>query len=299
MSISWPAYLKSLARYLRAGRSAAPLWVAPGHYYSPIPSLAETQRDAHRIWDQRARQLPGIDLQEASQLALLSEVARYAGDVPLRRPGDDTTLRYAFPNDYFSDGDAALLCCMLRHLRPHRVIEVGSGYSSAMMLDTNDLFLDGRVSFTFIEPFPQRLHSLLGPSDREKTNILRHNVQQAPLELFDTLAAGDILFIDSSHVARTGGDVNFLLFDVLPRLQPGVYVHIHDVIYPFEYPRVWVTEGRAWNEAYILRAFLQYNSAFRIALFSNYLVEFHLDAIQPPFSQCQQLPNGSIWLVRC
>jgi predicted O-methyltransferase YrrM len=299
VTISWRAYLKSLARYLRAGRSAAPLWVAPGHYYSPIPPLAQTQRDSRRIWDTLVNELPGIDLHEADQLALFADVQWYAGDVPLRRPGEDAGLRYSFPNDFFPDGDAALLCCMLRHLRPRHVIEVGSGYSSAMMLDTNDLFLDGGVSFTFIEPYPQRLFSLLRSGDRERTTVLRYNVQQAPLELFDTLAAGDILFIDSSHVARTGGDVNFLLFDVLPRLRPGVYVHIHDVFYPFEYPRAWVTEGRAWNEAYILRAFLQYNSAFRIALFSNYLLAFHLDTVQPPFKMCQQLPSGSIWLVRC
>ena len=109
------------------------------------------------------------------------------------------------------------------------------------------------------------------------------------------MAAGDILIIDSSHVAKTGSDVNYLYFDVLPRLVPGVLVHVHDIGFPFEYPRSWVAEGRSWNEAYLLRAFLTFNSDYRIELWNGCLHALHDDA----FAQCPPVRGGSqIWLRR-
>ena len=152
------------------------------------------------------------------------------------------------------------------------------------MLDVNDLFLDGKVHFTFVEPHPKggkRLLRLLTQDDKSKHTILRKQAQDVPLEVFQTLSANDILFIDSSHVGKVGSDVTHTLFRVLPELKPGVIVHFHDIYWPFEYPQEWILEaGIAWNEAYFLRAFLQYNEAFDIMYFNSFLAQRHADTLR-------------------
>ena len=179
-----------------------------------------------------------------------------------------------------------------------RVVEVGSGYSSAALLDTNDLFLEGRIRLTCIEPDPTLLRTLLLPGDQDRVEILDIPVQDAPMDCFTSLQPGDILFIDSTHIVRTGGDVNDILFRALPALASGVYVHFHDVFYPFEYPRQWVFEGRAWNEDYALRAFLQYNAAFEIALFNTFLEAFHEPFFAQQMPLCLKNRGGSLWLKK-
>jgi predicted O-methyltransferase YrrM len=153
---------------------------------------------------------------------------------------------------------------MLRLFRPRRVVEVGCGFSSALMLDVNERFLEGRMQLTFIEPHPERLESLLAAGDDARIRLIRERVQDAPVDAFSELETGDILFIDSSHVSKVGSDVNFLFFEVLPRLPVGVLVHVHDIFWPFEYPADWIAGGQSWSETYLLRAFLSFNEAFEV-----------------------------------
>ena len=122
---------------------------------------------------------------------------------------------------------------------------------------------------TFIETYPDRLRGLLRPHDEGATRIIEREVQEVPIDTFSSLRAGDLLFIDSSHVIKCGSDVQFLMFEVLPQLPTGVFVHFHDVFYPFEYPAEWVLKGRYWNEDYFLRAFLSYNSEWEISFFNT------------------------------
>ena len=143
------------------------------------------------------------------------------------------------------------------------------------MLDVNEKFYDDKIDLTFIEPSPDRLLGLMKEKDRERCRILQKPVQEVSSALFSSLGEDDILFIDSSHVAKTGSDVLHLFFNVLPSLSKGVIVHFHDVLWPFEYPNAWLECGRAWNEAYMLRAFLQYNSAFRILYFNSMIEAYH------------------------
>jgi predicted O-methyltransferase YrrM len=187
---------------------------------------------------------------------------------------------------------------LLRHFRPRRVIEVGSGYSSAVMLDTVEQFLENRTSFTFIEPNPERLLSLLRPSDIDRVTLHATPVQSVRSDTFSVLQANDILFIDSSHVAKAGSDVVYLLNTIVPSLNPGVVVHIHDIFWPFEYPAEWLREGRAWNEIYMVRAFLQFNGAFRILLFNAYLAARYRDRLQACCPLALRNPGGSLWLMR-
>lgn len=267
----------------------------PGHFYSPIPSLEQVREREAQIWPAPPRQLAGIDLREAQQLELLERLVPYYAEQPWadeRREG----LRYQFDNPNFSYGESIFLYSLLRLLKPARVIEIGSGHSSCVTLDTNERFLDGSAKVTFIEPYPQLLESLMLPNDRASVEIIASAVQDVPTSTYESLAAGDILFVDSTHVAKVGSDVNHIMFDVLPSLRPGVYVHFHDIYYPFEYPKEWVYQGRAWNEAYVLRAFLQHNAAYEIVLFGSFLSAFHRPWLAERMPLVARNPGSSVWI---
>jgi hypothetical protein len=268
----------------------------PGHYYSPIPAQADLLEHADRIWpDPPPRSVPGIDLNEEGQLALLAELAQYYPEQPFSDEKQEG-LRYYFQNDMFSYADALYLYGMLRKLRPHRLIEVGSGYSSSVTLDTNERFLGGQVQCTFVDPEPQRLLSLLSADDWSTVEIIPGQIQDVPLTRFDALGANDILFIDSSHVSKAGSDVNHLFFEVLPRLAAGVYVFLHDMFYPFEYPREWLEWGRHYTEDYLIRAFLMHNHDYEMVLFGSYLYTFHADRMRELMPLTLHNPGASLWL---
>jgi predicted O-methyltransferase YrrM len=281
---------------LRAELAHWKTWMSPGHFYSPIPSIDEVRVREAELFAAPPPSLPGIDLRGDQQIALIKELARFYDELPFPRTQSPES-RYWFENWAYSYADAIFLYSMLRHLRPRHVIEVGSGFSSAAMLDTADRWLP-ETSFTFIDPDTSTLDALLRPADRERVTIIRAKLQDVPLTTFDTLVANDILFIDSTHVSKTGSDVNRILFDILPRLASGVHVHFHDVFYPFEYPKEWVYEGRAWNEDYILRAFLEYNDAFDIVLFGTWLARFHRELLAGMMPLTLENPGGSLWLTR-
>jgi len=268
----------------------------PGHYHSPIPLVDELKAREAMIWPaQLPASLGGIDLNESHQRALMRKFSQYYHELPFR---DEPVagLRYSFDNVWFCYADAIALYCMIRHLRPERIVEVGSGYSSAVMLDTNDLHFDGRIACTFIEPNTDRLLSLLRGEDAQRHSVIDRPLQDVDLDVVEALAENDILFIDSSHVSKVGSDVNRIFFDMLPALRAGVVVHLHDIVYPFEYPKEWVFEGRSWNEAYLLRAFLQYNTAFIIEWFGSFMIHSHRNRFAEQLPLCLRNPGGSIWL---
>lgn len=274
---------------------APPPW-PPGHYYSSVPDLRCVMDNASRIF-RLDRELLGIDLQEREQLALFRQLGSYYEEQPFTSE-QHVEVRYYFKNDQFGYGDALVLYAMMRHLKPHRIIEVGSGFSSAVMLDTLEVFQDHSALCTFIDPDPTRLNALLRGSDPSRHKVINSTVQSIDPGIFAELRCGDILFIDSSHVSKIGSDVNFLLLEVLPRLASGVYVHFHDVFYPFEYPREWVYQGRAWNEAYLLHAFLLFNEAFEIVLFNSMLHVRHHEMARRFMPLWAEDPAGSLWLRR-
>ncbi len=289
-----------LLREVAAARElarVAPEFVPPGHFYSPIPAISDVQRDHARLFREPARTLPGIALNERQQLELLGGFKAYYAELCFpeeKVPGE----RYFYKNSFYSYSDAIFLYFMLRHLNPRRIVEVGSGFSSCATLDTNDRFFGGEIRCTFIEPYPERLLSLLRPGDASRIEIVRQRLQDVSLDRFRELQAGDILFIDSTHVAKIGSDVSYIFTEVLPSLMPGVHVHFHDVFYPFEYPAAWVYGGRAWSEAYLLRAFLSYNSEFEIVLFNTFLEHFHRAMFATEFPLCLRNTGGSIWIRR-
>ena len=289
-------YLKQL--FLERDQLRSQLGFPPGHFHSPIPSVPEIKRKEAEIFDSAPKVIPAIDLNEGRQLALFEEFKKYYNEQPFK-PEKKEGLRYYFENQFYPYADAIILYCMVRQTKPRRIVEVGSGFSSGLILDTNHLFFNDAISCTFIEPFPERLLSLLTEKDKRRNKIEQANIQEVDLNLFDELTDGDMLVIDSSHVVKTASDVNHIFFEILPRLKGGIYVHFHDVMYPFEYPREWVYKGWAWNEAYVLRAFLQYNTAFQIQFFYHFFERFHRDQLAEHMPLCLKSGGASIWLRKC
>jgi hypothetical protein len=285
-------------------------WVPPGHFYSPFPDLDEVERRVDTIFD-TTRDPTGIDLRESEQVALFETLADILdGDLPFpagpdaegesdsNGDGDDRGFRYHLDNPSYSWSDGMVLHALLRHIRPERMVEVGSGYSSAMTLDTTERWLGGDVELVFIEPFAELLRSLLRPGDEDRVTIHEAAVQDVPFEVFDALEAGDVLFVDSTHVVKAGSDVNHLLFEVFPRLAAGVWIHIHDIFFPFEYPLPWLREGRAWQETYLLRAFLMGNDAFEIRWFQTMMWERHRELLEGRLPAMAKNVGGNLWLQK-
>lgn len=268
-------------------------WAA-GHYYSPIPEKAEVLRQIE-IKRGEVPSMPEVEMNRAGQEALLREFAGYHAEIPFPQEQAED-FRYFFQNEWFGHADAVYLHCLLRKHQPRRIIEVGSGFSSAVMLDTIDRFSSHPVELTFIEPYPERLKSLLRNDDPDRATILEKKVQEVPLEVFRALEAGDMLFIDSSHVIKCGGDLQFLMFEVLPHLPSGVFVHFHDIFYPFEYPEDWLHQERNWNELYLLRAFLAHNSAWEIHFFNSYVAAEFGGLIAEKLPLATRSAGGSIYL---
>ncbi|GLZ41275.1 class I SAM-dependent methyltransferase [Actinokineospora sp. NBRC 105648] len=271
-----------------------------GHFYSPVTDPGELAAQSTRLWPARPEIL-GIDFDDEHHRHVLTELfPRYFGDYdyPEVLPETPDLDRFFTQNSQFSWLDARSLFVLLRHWRPARVIEVGSGFSSLLMADVNRRFLDDAVEITCVEPYPRAfLHSGVAGLSR----VLEQKVQDVPLAEFDRLGAGDMLFIDSSHVAKTGSDVNYLYFEVLPRLRAGVRVHIHDIFLPHEYPKDWVLgENRSWNEQYLVRALLMYSHGFRVLFGSAYAHWRFEEEVR----RAMALPGGhsfgggSLWLER-
>ena len=266
--------------------------VTPVHFYQPIPNVSELPA---ALW-QTESEMPGVEMNDALQLQLLEEAfPRFRAEydqfprVPTDRPHE-----FYFDNPMFSGTDALALYCMVRHFQPERIIEVGSGFSS--LVSAQALAKNGRGELTCIEPYPSELLSNGFPG---LSRLIPKKVQDVGLELFQELGKDDILFIDSSHVVQIGGDVTFLFLEVLPRLAPGVVVHVHDIFLPLHGRQDWITEQyRFWTEQDLLQAFLAFNSEFEVLFCNNYLFRRHYEKMRATFSKSPWWGGGSFWMRR-
>ena len=276
------------------------------HYYSPVPDIADLR--ARRAWDRRSP-LAGIDMREGQQLALLAELGRRFGSEcrwPHEPSGGQSGGQTDFHTDNtsFSYGCAAATHGLIRKLRPRHVIEVGSGFSSrviAAALRRNEKESGERAEYTVVDPFPGGSLDRLPGVGR----VLRQRVELLDTDVFRSLRVNDILFVDSGHTVRTGGDVNFLVLDVLPVLAPGVVVHFHDIPLPYEYAEVYFTNPRFrmfWTESYLLQAFLCHNTAYEILLAMNFLMRDHAAAFKSAWPHydpaVHRFPSHSFWITR-
>ena len=183
-------FLKKTVIGIRASKSPFLQSYPPGHYYSPIPDIAQILERKDSNFKHESTECPGIDLNEETQLDLLEKLASFYVELPFSAQPSDSR-RYYYDNTYFSYADAIILFGMLRHFEPSMVIEVGSGFSSALMLDTNDIFFDRSTQFTFIEPFPARLNDMLSEKNKGSCTIITKFLQEVDLETFDTLSKNE------------------------------------------------------------------------------------------------------------
>jgi len=272
-----------------------PLLYRIGHFYSPIVHPGDARSRATHLW-KRQDAMAGVDLRPLAQLELLRQLATHTAsiDYPIDKP--PVGMGYFYGNDQFPALDAEFLHTMLCHLAPKTIIGVGSGFSSLITAHVNQHILGGALNFTCIEPYPRKFLTDGVPGI---TRLVQKKVEAVELEFFDSLHAGDILFIDSSHVSKTGSDVNYLFFEVLPRLCMGVYVHIHDIFLPDKYPEAWVIDqGRNWNEQYLLRAFLQYNADWEVVWAAHFMGTRYTEAVQDVFPHYPEVGGGGSFWVR-
>jgi hypothetical protein len=222
--------------------------IRPIHYYEPLPDFRSITREQ----TERKRAFAAIDFRADEQLRLLRELEPYA--LELR----ETDLI----NDYFSGLDAIVYYSLIRQLKPRRIIEIGGGYSTAIAGKALAANQSGRL--TCIEPYPEdRLNS-------SGIHLVTKRVEELDVSFFSSLEANDILFIDSSHTVKFGSDVCYEFLEIVPALKPGVWVHVHDIFFPHDYPAEWLLKRRlALNEQYLLEAFLSFNHDFQVAL-ANY-----------------------------
>lgn len=266
------------------------------HYYEPAFNPSHLRSDLSRD-----RRLPGLDLDEPAQLALLERIA-YADELDRlpRRSAPPGQFYYDNPN--FPPGDSEFLYSIIRLYRPARILEIGSGFSTLMMLNAvaanavEDPGYDCRIRC--IEPYEMPwLEQLPG------VEIVRQRVEELDAALVRELEANDILFIDSSHVIRPQGDVLRELLEFLPTLRPGVLVQIHDIFTPRDYPAEWIVDQvRLWNEQYLVKAFLSCNTRFQVIGALNFLSRHHPDHLARRFPVFREKVGGcnpgSLWLLR-
>lgn len=259
------------------------------HYYEP-KFVYETNFDA-----KKPRELPFV-INIADQIFQLNILAKPSELVTLNT---EYTLpdQFYINNPNFGAGDAELYYLMIRSKKPKRIIEIGAGFSTQLcILALEKNRAEGHTcTLTCIEPFEMPFLDHVNG-----INVIREQVQHQPINLFESLEANDILFIDSSHIIRPGDDLLFIYFQILPILQKGVLIHIHDIFTPRHYPQEWLTKKmRFWNEQYLLEAFLYNNTGFKILFTLNHLVKSDLNAAKKLLIHLKESSEpSSFWMER-
>jgi len=266
----------------------------PGHYSSPIPDFEDVLRRSDEIFNKEV-EIVGIDLKENDQSEFLKELLPFVKEYPYQLKKIDG-YRYYYENSMFQQMDGLMLYSILRYFKPKNVIEIGSGFSSAIFLDVNNKIFNNEMKLTFIEPYPDCLFSLLNSSDSERVDIITDRVQNVSIEKYNQLNDGDFLFLDTSHILKTGSDISFWLFNILPRLKKGVIIHIHDIFYPFEYPKEWIEQQKCYNEVYLIHSFLMNNDSFEILLFNSWVKYKQIEWLKLNAPFCLNSEGGSLWI---
>jgi len=262
--------------------------IRPIHYYEPIPDFRTIKSEQVN----RRRHPIGIEFRWEEQLNLLRQLtSRYSQE--LRNLSCDS---FNFDNGYFGGIDAALYYSLIRHLAPKRVIEIGSGQSTriANLAFARNQAEDKPGRLTCIEPNPERLLD-----QEQEIELLQQKVEEIPRDYFACLEANDILFIDSTHTVKFGSDVCYEFLEILPTLKPGVWVHVHDIFFPNDYPAEWILERRlALNEQYLVEAFLSFNNAYSVELANHWLFLDYSDALTALCPEASALTMASSFWMR-
>jgi hypothetical protein len=256
--------------------------VLPNHYYTPVADIRNLSLTVES-WATRSH-LVGVEVDLDQQARLLREVCspferEYRGGAAfLEGSRNGAGLGFGYI-------EAQALHAVLRYLKPLRLIEVGSGVSTYVMIAATKQN-ENPTEISCIEPNPTRWLQNSG------VKLLGIPVQQVPLSFFSSLGAGDFLFIDSSHAVKTASDTNFLILEVLPRLRSGVWVHFHDIFLPYDFPRDAIRGIFNWQETALLHAFLACNSRFKIVFCLSHLHYDKPDVLREVFPEYVPQPDS-------
>jgi predicted O-methyltransferase YrrM len=273
-SFLFSAAVKTFRALQRAGVNCT-----PNHFYWPVPDLAELEKSEWPTYPYP----PACSFRLRQQKELARDFFDlYAPEYQL--DSQEIESSYHYGNGYFESCDAEVAYCMVRHWKPRRIIEIGSGYSSRVMaaaLRTNiekDAIAGELIT---VDPSPERL-----PTDGlgDVATVIAAPVQHLDMSLFSSLQPDDVLFIDSSHVVGVGTDVVREYLQILPALRPGVLIHVHDIFLPFDYPREAVLKNLwFWSEQYLLQAFLSFNTQFEVLWSASAMQNEYPDILEQCF----------------
>jgi hypothetical protein len=268
----------------------------PVHFYSIVPTLRDLPSTT---FQRRFDHIENLALDRERHVEWLKRLSRFAPELSFisdSSAGDYP--HYFWKNGMLWPTDAITYYTLLRELKPKRIIEIGSGNST--MLATMAVEKNGHGSIRCIEPYPSPPLRQLAKDGRILLDETK--VQNCDLSVFGELSEGDVLFIDSSHICNVGSDVTYEILGILPALAKGVYVHIHDIFHPHEFPEHWVRNDKLfWNEQYLVLAFLAYNSAFRIEISVNYFGEELSASVMEAFAACHPkvaVGGSSLWIQK-
>lgn len=287
-------------------KKSFPIWerlgfhITPNHFYEPIP---DTRTLKNELWLKQS-QLVGIDINEESMINLLSKFSSKFKDEYESFPMTKTSIPYQYyvNNRGFESVDGEIYYCMIRYFKPKRIIEVGAGNSTYLAAQA---FLKNKeehgigADLIVIEPYP---NDTLRKGFSGLTRLVEAKVQNVDLSEFSKLKENDILFIDSSHVLKIGNDVQYEYLEILPRLNEGVIVHIHDIFLPAEYPKKWVlNDYRFYTEQYILQVFLSFNNIFKVLWGGSYMHLRYPEKLEEAFNSYNRKSvwPGSFWMRKC
>jgi hypothetical protein len=266
--------------------------ITRNHFYQPIPDTRTLTDD---LW-MRQSELVGIDMNEQKQIELLNQFsARFKEEYDGLLKADPAKTKQ------FGPVDSEILYAMIRYFKPKRIVEIGSGDST--LLSAQAILKNGEESgiksdLVAIEPYPNEKLRRGFPG---LTKLIPEKVEKVNLGEFAKLQENDILFIDSSHVLKTGSDVQCEYLEILPRLNKGVIVHIHDIFLPMEYPKEWVMKQFLFfSEQYLVQAFMTFNNAYEVLWAASYMHLKHPDKLQEAFSSYSReiVWPGSFWIRR-
>lgn len=269
------------------------------HFYGPVPELRTLPEEIF----ERHSELPGVEMRDEEQLALLDRISAFRGEYSgfPEKLAEGEPMRYFQRNGQFERVDAEVFHTMIRLHKPRRIIEIGSGYSTLVAAGAirrnRDEDPGYECDLICVEPYPREfIPGLKGVTRLEETRV-----QDLPVDFFSELGENDILFVDSSHVLKIGSDVQYEFLEVVPRVAPGVLVQVHDIFFPTDYPKVFVKEWlRFFTEQYLLQSFLAFNDSFEVRWCGSWMARLHepeTRAAFPSYDRGGMLPS-SFWMQR-
>jgi hypothetical protein len=271
--------------------------ITPVHFYSPIPDTRDLL--SSRIWNEE-KEMVGVNMNPDSQLKLLRDgPAKYEEEFSsFVKSKTAQSLEFSLGNDTFANIDPFVLYGMVRHIKPRTIIEIGSGCSTVVSAEASRR--NGHTRLVCIDPYPdERLLEKLRIGFPTSFSTIGERVENVELDVFQQLCENDILFIDSTHTVRTGGDVTHLYLEVIPRLSKGVIIHCHDILFPNDYSKdMVINQNKFWTEQYLLHAFLLFNSAFEVLFASHYMGAKYPNELRAAFPNALGWGGGSFWMQK-